>query len=96
MHVHPIFRSDEADARAMVGAHGSGLLVITYAAGLPHGLHVPFLAEPREDKLRIEMHVACANPIHLLLGEAERRRSSLCRNPMPTFRPTGTACRTRC
>jgi len=73
MYVHPAFRTDTADALAMLGARGFGLLVIADAQGLPHAVHIPFLAEPHDgDALRIELHVALANPIHALLGEAGR------------------------
>ncbi len=72
MYVHPAFRTDIADALAMLGARGFGMLVVADAAGMPHAVHIPFLAERRDDGLRIELHVARANPIHALLGETGR------------------------
>lgn len=73
MYVHPAFRTDIADALAMLGARGFGLMVIADAHGLPHAVHIPFLAERHDGAgLRIELHVARANPIHALLGEAGR------------------------
>ncbi|PWS34347.1 FMN-binding negative transcriptional regulator [Falsiroseomonas bella] len=72
MYVHPAFRTETADALAMLGARGFGLLVIADAAGLPHAVHIPFLAKLQADGLRIELHVARANPIHGLLTEAGR------------------------
>ena len=72
MYVHPAFRTEIADALAMLGARGFGLLVIADPAGMPHAVHIPFLAERRDDGLRIELHVARANPIHALVGEQGR------------------------
>ncbi len=72
MYVHPAFRTATADALAMLGARGFGLLVIADHAGVPHAVHIPFLAEQRDDGLRIELHVARANPIHGLVGEEGR------------------------
>jgi len=73
MYVHPAFRTDTDDALAMLGARGFALLVVADAQGLPHAVHIPFLAEPHDGGgLRIELHVARANPIHALLGEAGR------------------------
>ncbi len=73
MYVHPAFRTDTADALAMLGARGFGLLVVADDAGLPHAVHVPFEAGRHgEDGLRIGLHVARANPIHALAGEAGR------------------------
>ncbi|WP_272910920.1 FMN-binding negative transcriptional regulator [Falsiroseomonas oryziterrae] len=73
MYVHPAFRTDTADALSMLGARGFGLLVVADSAGLPHAVHVPFVAERHgEDGLRIELHVARANPIHAMAGEAGR------------------------
>ncbi len=73
MYVHPAFRTDTADALAMLGARGFGLLVIADADGLPQAVHIPFLAAPwNGDGLRIELHVARSNPIHALIADAER------------------------
>ncbi|WP_137128102.1 FMN-binding negative transcriptional regulator [Roseomonas sp. HF4] len=73
MYVHPAFRTDTADALAMLGARGFGLLAIADADGLPQAVHIPFLAEAWSgDGLRIELHVARSNPIHTLIAEAAR------------------------
>lgn len=72
MYVHPAFSTDIADAIEMLGARGFGLLAIADAAGLPHAVPVPFVAEPHDGGLRIELHVARANPIHALIGVAGR------------------------
>lgn len=72
MYVHPAFRTDIADALEMLGARGFGLLAIADPAGLPHAVHIPFVAKSRDGGLRIELHVARANPIHALIGEEGR------------------------
>ncbi len=73
MYVHPAFRTDIADAMAMLGARGFGLLIVADPAGMPQAVHIPFLAAPwNGEGLRIELHVARSNPIHALVAGSAR------------------------
>lgn len=69
MYLHPAFKIDTAEALPMLRQRAFGLLVVP-ASDAPFGVHVPFLVEERPgDELRIALHVARANPIHIHVGD---------------------------
>ena len=82
MYVHAAFRADADRALAMLRERAFGTLVVADGADRPVAVHVPFLAEPRDGGgVRIELHVARANPIHGLIGPAERPALLTCVGP---------------
>ena len=70
MYVPPVFKVDDATALAFVEARGFGMVVAVDGV-MPKAVHVPFLRVRGADgKLRLEMHVARANPFHDLVARA--------------------------
>lgn len=57
------------EALALLRGQGFGVLVVSTVGGPPEAVHVPFLVEERDGRLRVELHVARANPIHQLIGD---------------------------
>ena len=69
MYVHPAFRATRERALRLLRERAFGAFVVPTAAA-PTAVHVPFLTyEEANGSLRIELHVARANPIHALIGE---------------------------
>jgi transcriptional regulator len=72
MYVHPAFKIGTFDALELLRERGFGLLVVP-ASAAPVAVHVPFLVDEQANgQLRIELHVARANPIHSHIGEGTR------------------------
>ncbi len=69
MYVHPAFHTTRERALRLLRERAFGAFVVPTAAA-PTAVHVPFLTyEEADGSLRIELHVARANPIHALVGE---------------------------
>ncbi len=69
MYVHPAFRATREHALRLLRERAFGALVVPTVAA-PTAVHVPFLTyEEVDGSLRVELHVARANPIHALVGE---------------------------
>jgi transcriptional regulator len=82
MYVHAAFRADADRALAMLRERAFGTLVVADDGGRPVAVHVPFLAEPRDGGgVRVELHVARANPIHGLIAPAGRPALLTCTGP---------------
>ena len=70
MYVPPVFKVDDETALAFVAARGFGM-VVAVDGTMPTAVHAPFLCTRRADgKLRLEMHVARANPFHEVISRA--------------------------
>lgn len=70
MYLNPAFKIDTAEALPILTERAFGLFVVPTAAEAPFGVHVPFLVEENADGgLRIDLHVARANPIHSHIGD---------------------------
>ena len=68
MYVHPAFRTSRERALRLLRERAFGTFVVPKAAA-PTAVHVPFLTyEAADNALRIELHVARANPIRALVG----------------------------
>ena len=68
MYVHPAFRTTRDRALRPLRERAFGAFVAPTGAA-PTAVHVPFLAlEEGDGSLRVELHVARANPIHTLVG----------------------------
>lgn len=69
MYVHPAFQTTRDRALRLLRERAFGSFVVPTDAA-PTAVHVPFLAhEEGGGSLRIELHVARANPIRTLVGE---------------------------
>lgn len=69
MYVHPAFAAPRDRALQLLRDRAFGAFVLPTGAA-PMAVHVPFLTyENADGSLRIELHVARANPIHSLVGE---------------------------
>lgn len=69
MYLHPAFKIDTAEALPILKERAFGLFVVP-TLDAPLGVHVPFLVEERPDGgLKIDLHVASANPIHSHVGD---------------------------
>jgi transcriptional regulator len=68
MYVRPVFEMDRDEAVKLLRERAFGLLAVP-AAGAPAAVHVPFLVTERSgESIRIECHIARANPLHNLVG----------------------------
>ena len=82
MYINPAFRMSPADTLAFLRERGFGILVLPTNSGAPTAVHVPFLAsEQTGNKLRLELHVARANPIHFLIGPDGTPALFICQGP---------------
>lgn len=64
MYLHPAFKIPTEEALPLLDRNRFGLLVVP-TGGAPFGVHVPFLYSLDDSgSLRVELHVARANPIH--------------------------------
>ena len=69
MYVHPAFQTTRDLALCLLRERAFGAFVVPTSAA-PMAVHVPFLTyEEADSSLRVELHVARANPIHALVGE---------------------------
>ena len=69
MYVQPAFRIIRERALGLLRERAFGAFVVPTGGALS-AVHVPFLTFEQDDgSLRIELHVARANPIHTLVGE---------------------------
>lgn len=72
MYVHPAFRIGFREALPILQERAFGQLVVPTPEA-PVAVHVPFLVEATgPERLRLELHVARANPIHTHVGEGCR------------------------
>ncbi len=72
MYVHPAFRIGLAEALPILRERAFGQLVVPTPEA-PLAVHVPFLIEEAgPERLRLELHVARANPIHTHVGDGCR------------------------
>jgi transcriptional regulator len=70
MYIPPAFKTDDATALAFAAKRGFGTL-IAVDGGRPVASHLPFLLHgDNPAAVRIEMHVARANPLHEIIGRA--------------------------
>jgi transcriptional regulator len=70
MYVPPVFKVAPDVARAFVRDRGFGLMIAVDGA-LPVAVHAPFLVNETPDgHLRLEAHVARANPFHEVIARA--------------------------
>jgi transcriptional regulator len=68
MYTQPAFRVDKAEALLLLRERAFGLFVVP-AGEAPFAVHVPFVVDETEGgALRVELHVARANPIHTFIG----------------------------
>ncbi len=71
MYVHPAFETTRDRALHLLRERAFGAFVVPTGAA-PTAVHVPFLTDEEADgSLRIDLHVARANPIHTLLAGDE-------------------------
>lgn len=64
MYLHPAFEISAKEALPILQERAFGLFVVPTSKA-PFGVHVPFLvSETEAGALRVELHVARANPIH--------------------------------
>jgi transcriptional regulator len=68
MYVHPAFKASRDRALRLLRERAFGAFVLPTEAA-PTAVHVPFLTYEDDGALRIELHVARANPIHTLIGQ---------------------------
>ncbi|WP_293795247.1 FMN-binding negative transcriptional regulator [uncultured Bosea sp.] len=69
MYVHPAFTTTRETALGILRERAYGVFVVPTATA-PTAVHLPFLTyEDGDEALRVELHVARANPIHKLIGE---------------------------
>lgn len=69
MYVHPAFQASRDKGLELLRERAYGTFVVPSAAA-PTAVHLPFLTyEDAGTALRIELHVARANPIHDLVGD---------------------------
>lgn len=71
MYVNAHFRITESDAVAFVRERAFGV-VTAIDAGVPVAVHVPLLVAEEAGKLRLEAHVARANPIHGVIAASPK------------------------
>lgn len=68
MYTHPAFRIDKAATLALLGERAFGVFIVPTEEA-PFAVHVPFLVDQGDDgAIRVELHVARANPIHTFVG----------------------------
>jgi transcriptional regulator len=68
MYVRPVFEMDHEEALKLLRERAFGLLAVP-TGGAPAAVHVPFLVtEMPGDGIRIECHIARANPLHSHIG----------------------------
>jgi transcriptional regulator len=68
VYTHPAFRIDKAAALALLRERAFGVFIVPTEEA-PFAVHVPFLVDVGDDgALRVELHVARANPIHTFIG----------------------------
>jgi transcriptional regulator len=77
MYVHPAFQTTRDRALLMLRERGFGTFVVPNPDGPPSAVHVPFLIFEEGERLRVELHVARANPLHTLIA-AEGTHCLLC------------------
>ena len=69
MYIHPAFQATRCRALSLLRQRAFGAFVVP-TDGAPIAVQVPFLTfEEAGGRVRIELHVAKANPIHRLVGE---------------------------
>ncbi len=69
MYVHPAFQTSRDRALRLLRERAFGAFIVASGAA-PQAVHLPFLTYEEDDgSLRIEFHVAKANPIHSLIGD---------------------------
>ena len=69
MYIHPAFQASRDHALQLLRDRAFGSFVVPSSDAAPQAAHVPFLTHEEADgSLRIEFHVAKANPIHALIG----------------------------
>ena len=69
MYLHPAFKISADEALPILQERAFGLFVVPTSKA-PFGVHVPFLvSETEAGTLRVELHVARANPIHEEIGD---------------------------
>ena len=71
MYVNANFKIPEADAIAFVRERAFGV-VTAIDNGVPVAVHVPLLVADEAGKLRLEAHVARANPIHGVIAASPK------------------------
>ncbi len=69
MYIPPVFKTDTEKALDYAAARGFGT-VVAVDAGRPVASHLPFLLQRHDGKVRLEAHVARANPLHAVLARA--------------------------
>lgn len=69
MYVHPAFKTEEKSALDYAAARGFGA-VVAVDNGRPVSSHVPFLLRPGPAGVRLEFHVARANPLHEVIARS--------------------------
>ncbi len=70
MYVPPVFKVEQDTALAFVAERGFGTVVAVDGA-MPVAVQVPFVCERKADgALRLECHVARANPFHAVIARA--------------------------
>lgn len=69
MYIPPVFKTDTEQALDYAAARGFGT-VVAVDGGRPVASHLPFLLERRDGRVRLEAHVARANPLHAVIARA--------------------------
>jgi transcriptional regulator len=69
MYIPPVFKTDDDTALKFAAARGFGTL-IAVDQGRPMAAHLPFLMHRGADGVRVELHVARANPLHEIIAKA--------------------------
>lgn len=69
MYIPAAFTMSPEDAKSYAIERSFGLLVAT-EGGRPHAVHVPFRLVESESGLRVDLHVARANPIHEVIARS--------------------------
>ncbi|MFM9940071.1 MAG: FMN-binding negative transcriptional regulator [Hyphomicrobiaceae bacterium] len=71
MYINPAFKTDDRDALAFVRERSFGAVVAVDGAQ-PVAAHVPLLLIEQDGAVRLEAHVAKANPLHQVIAAAPR------------------------